>query len=607
MLRAKQWKVALKIRLLFPLASSAFFLLVLLLPVKQSSAQESPPATPSISAFSPAEGEPGTVVEITGQNLSGVTAVRFGTINATFSGFEDGSRGQATVPAGAVTAPIAVYTPAGKATSSQAFVVPVNQSPRITSFTPTSGPAGTSVQIQGDNLNDITSVQFNGINAAFSSFSGSLSATVPANATSGPISITTPFGTTLSATAFTVTVRPSPVVTSVSPNSGKPGSSVQIRGNNLTGVTSVTFNGASATYTLFSGIIFATIPQAATTGPISVTTSGGTFTTTESFTVLQGEPPVINAFSPAEGSPGTSVQITGNNLAGATSVKFGDASAAFSFFGNALVATVPTNAVTSQITVTTPAGSATSTATFTVFAPPPPRITSFSPTVGEIGESINIQGENLQDATSVQFNGASASFTTVFGAVSATVPTNALSGPITIITPAGTNTTTDIFTVTNRLTPYITSVSPLSGMPGDFIDIRGLNLTNVLRVDFGATAASFLEFSPERTFAYVPTNALPGKITVTTQVGGAVSSEEFVPINPQPAEPPALSINWLASGEIELSWPSSASSFKVQSKADIDPATPWTDLNLTPTPVGNQNKLALQPTGQTQFFRLSSR
>ncbi len=81
-----------------------------------------------------------------------------------------------------------------------------------------------------------------------------------------------------------------------------------------------------------------------------------------------GTAPVIDAFTPTSGPVGTSVTITGQNLAGTTSVSFGGiAATAFSGVSSTLVdATVPVGAKTGPITVVTPAGSTTSAQSFRV-------------------------------------------------------------------------------------------------------------------------------------------------------------------------------------------------------------------------------------------------
>jgi hypothetical protein len=77
--------------------------------------------------------------------------------------------------------------------------------PFAKNFTPQSGLPGTHVRLWGHNLLSAT-VQFNGIPAEAVGNSGPnyVWATVPAGATSGPITITTPAGTTTTPTNFTV-------------------------------------------------------------------------------------------------------------------------------------------------------------------------------------------------------------------------------------------------------------------------------------------------------------------------------------------------------------------------------------------------------------------
>jgi hypothetical protein len=78
--------------------------------------------------------------------------------------------------------------------------------PTISSFSPTSGPVGTSVTITGTNLTGATSVMFSGVSTAtFKVVSSTkITATVPAGATTGPIKVTTPVGSATSTSNFTV-------------------------------------------------------------------------------------------------------------------------------------------------------------------------------------------------------------------------------------------------------------------------------------------------------------------------------------------------------------------------------------------------------------------
>lgn len=166
--------------------------------------------------------------------------------------------------------------------------------PTITSFTPTSGPIGTVVTITGTNFNNpaVTAVTFNATAATQFTVASdtSITATVPAGATDGPIAVTNADGTAMSATNFDVTPSPVPTITSFTPTSGPVGTVVTITGTGFTGASAVTFGGiAATTFTVASDTsITATVPTGAVTGPIAVTTPGGTATSATEFTVEGG-------------------------------------------------------------------------------------------------------------------------------------------------------------------------------------------------------------------------------------------------------------------------------------------------------------------------------
>src|ERR671925_269790 len=242
--------------------------------------------------------------------------------------------------------------------------------PTITNISPTSGPVGCVVTITGTNFNNpnVTDVEFNNTNAAsFRIDSGtSITAVVGTGTTTGAVEVTNADGTD-SGPTFTVANTTCPTITSFTPTSGPVGTSVTITGTNFTGATSVTFNNVAATtFTVNSDTqITATVPTTATTGPIRVTTPGGTATSSTNFTVQPA--PTITSFTPSQGAVGTTVLITGTGFTGVSSVTFNNVSAAFVFNSDTqITATVPTTATTGPIRVTTPGGTATSAANFVV-------------------------------------------------------------------------------------------------------------------------------------------------------------------------------------------------------------------------------------------------
>ena len=243
-----------------------------------------------------------------------------------------------------------------------------------------------------------------------------------------------------------------PTVTSFNPTSGPVGTSVSITGTNFTGVTGVTFNGVSASFTPNTSTnLSATVPGGATTGPIAVTTGNGTGTSSTSFTVTGGggNPPTVTSFSPTSGPVGTSVTINGTNFTGVQSVKFGGTSAT-TYTVNSTVkitATVPAGASTGQIAVTTGNGTGTSAGSFTVTTAGAPRITGFWPGYGRTNATITITGSGFTGANSVKLGGVSASFVLVSAtSIRATVP--AMHSGLykwQVTTPGGTATSASSF------------------------------------------------------------------------------------------------------------------------------------------------------------------
>ncbi len=150
----------------------------------------------------PNSGAAGTIIIILGTNLTGATKVSFNGVSAKFT-VVSATEIQATVPSGAATGSVTVVTPSGTLKSNVPFTVPTG----ITKFTPTSGPAGTTVTITGVGLKQTTEVSFDGVAAAtFTVVSNTkVTAMVPAGAKTGTITITTSAGTATSAASFTVT------------------------------------------------------------------------------------------------------------------------------------------------------------------------------------------------------------------------------------------------------------------------------------------------------------------------------------------------------------------------------------------------------------------
>ncbi len=155
---------------------------------------------PFVSLVS-AVGKAGRTIEILGQGFIGTTDVYFNGTPTTFKIFSDTDM-TAIVPTGVTTAPVTVVTPSGTLTSNKPFRV----LPTLLSFSPSSGPVGTSVTITGLSLTQTERISFGGaITTAFTVNSDSqVTATVPAGAKTGNIQLTTLGGQVFSQGTFTV-------------------------------------------------------------------------------------------------------------------------------------------------------------------------------------------------------------------------------------------------------------------------------------------------------------------------------------------------------------------------------------------------------------------
>ena len=148
----------------------------------------------------------------------------------------------------------------------------------------TSGKEGSKVGILGQGFGSSSVVKFDGTKATTIVLTGMtfITATVPAGALTGSVTVTT--GTTKLTSTKTFDVLP--IITSFSPESGPVGTPVTITGAGLEQTTKVTFDGKSATFTVISDTeVKADVPAGAVSGKIAVTTKGGSATSATSFTV----------------------------------------------------------------------------------------------------------------------------------------------------------------------------------------------------------------------------------------------------------------------------------------------------------------------------------
>ena len=482
-----------------------------------------------ITGFTPAIGPTGSVVILSGGDFTGTTAVKFNGVNASAFSVTAASQIHATVPTTATTGPLSVTTPTGTATSGSNFVLS-GLAPIITGFSPFGGKVGDPVVITGLNFTTATNVSFNGTNAAFAVTSDTqISATVPTGATTGPLRVFNPAGTNTTGSNFII----GPFITGFSPVAAQIGSQVVVEGFNFLEVTNVAFTSATGGFTNASVVAIVsatqlrgTVPVGATNGPLRVISPSGTNITSSNLTVF-ALAPVLTSFTPTNGLPGASVTLEGANFLGATNVSFNGLAASFSLTADTqITATVPAAATTGPISVTTPGGSVTSSVPFYLA----PRLTTFTPATGVVGTTLTLTGTNFTGVTTVTF--AAVNSTTVSAPITGLtatqmtvlVPTNAITGLLTVTTPGGVIASSGNFTVT----PRVDSFTPRLGPVGTTVTVRGHSFTNATAVRFNGVAASFSAVTSTQLLAIVPGGASTGPLTVVTPDGTGAGPVSFV-------------------------------------------------------------------------------
>lgn len=232
----------------------------------------------------------GTLVTITGTNLSGTSSVHFGTKSATSVTNVSPTQVTAVSPSGSGTVGVTVTTPGGTSNPVPFFYV---GAPFKSSLSPVSGSSagGNTVTITGTGLSTATSVSFGANSATPTVVSDSTITVVVPAGTAGPVGVTV---TTAGGTnnGLTYTYVDAPTIATVAPASGPTsgGTAVTITGTSLTDTDQVTFDGVPAPFTVIDPTTVSAVTPPGTAGAVDVTVTneGGTATAVGAYTYVAG-------------------------------------------------------------------------------------------------------------------------------------------------------------------------------------------------------------------------------------------------------------------------------------------------------------------------------
>lgn len=284
---------------------------------------------------------------------------------------------------------------------------------------------------------------------------------------------------TLSCTAPTL-----PTITSFTPTSNLAGTEVIVTGTGFLEVSTVAFNGTSATYEVINATsIKATVPFGGSTGKISVTNSIGTGQSTTDFVYLDGvvigntdlttcntkyyDPGGNGDYSTNQNFTQTIYPETDGKLIQIEFQSFDlenyddylyiydGTSTNSSFIGSYTGTTLPptikasnnAGALTIQFRSDYYTVKSGWEATITCEDPSAPTISSFTPTSGLAGTEVSLFGTDLATASEVTFNGTSATFQVInSNEIRTFAPNNGTSGLITVTNSVGSATSTSSYT-----------------------------------------------------------------------------------------------------------------------------------------------------------------
>ena len=237
--------------------------------------------SPYIISVTPSSGYPEDEITIVGKNLAYASSINFDNIPAETVSNDYLSTMVVKVPSGStgiVPMSISSYITEPSRTYPNFNIFAFD----VESLTPDNGYIGDTVTISGNGFDENVTVDFNGAAAVIDAYtSTTITTSIPSAATSGPVTITR--GEIQYSSPFTMNLQ----LISVNPSAGYVGDEVVITGEGFDATTTVTFNGsASATISEYtSTTLTTTVPDGATSGPITVTEGAHSISTSFDFAV----------------------------------------------------------------------------------------------------------------------------------------------------------------------------------------------------------------------------------------------------------------------------------------------------------------------------------
>jgi hypothetical protein len=284
----------------------------------------------------------------------------------------------------------------------------------LLSFGPTGANHGDTLRFFGNNLDQVTAIEFTGASVTKKDFKTQtgkeILVIVPAAAERGYVTLKTPAGDIVSKTRLNLGVTAT--IASIT-DRARPGENITINGDFLNWVERITFADGKLVSTFVSKAkdkIVVTVPMDAQTGPLMIFYGGTDSAEVETDEIVTVTLPQATGISPNPAKHGTNLTITGTDLDLVKKVTLpGNTKAITSFVSQTatqLVVVVDSGTVKGKIKLMAPSGVETqSTQDVDVVMP---AITKVNPSPVDPGADLTITGTNLDLVNSISFQNAPA-------------------------------------------------------------------------------------------------------------------------------------------------------------------------------------------------------
>ncbi|AUD02584.1 IPT/TIG domain-containing protein [Spirosoma pollinicola] len=359
---------------------------------------------------------------------------------------------------------------------------------------------------------------------------------------------------------FTV-LQPGPIVNSIQPTNGLPGTEIIITGDYLNQIKRIRFNDSDAvikdsTAQKLTIVVPVTVPRGPTF--LYIETVGGEVG--NRFTVA-GTPQIISV-SPLNTKPGAELVILGKNFTdGIVSINGLTTDKALTTIKDTEIRTIiPATATSGKVVVRVfETLVATSTDTVKIFQPP--FITHLLASDGYAGEKIIVEGNNMSEVSTFAIDNVPASFRLLNSRqVEVTVPALPASKQVSVSASGvgGNTSATDPFFY--YLAPSALVLNPARQLPGKNLTISGKDLYRITSVTIsGITVPITSRNEGIDLLVGIPPTAVSGPVTVTSKAGTASAPltlvqqavvTDIIPLKARPGERVVLRGNFLMNAQI---------------------------------------------------------